>query len=85
MPLIPFLTVLVRSQGGKTPTPSDHPSRRGESLDFRAVTGRLNQREKVVALFDISHARLSVGLFIVVLSAVNMMLWPRIDPEDSPL
>ena len=42
-----FLIVLVRSQGEKTPTPSDHPSRRGETLDFRAINGRLNQREKL--------------------------------------
>jgi hypothetical protein len=72
-PFISFLTVLVRSQGGKTPTPSDHPSRRGESLDFRAVNGRLNQREKVATHSDISHTRLFVGVVIVVLSAVNMM------------
>jgi hypothetical protein len=38
----------VRSQGGKTPVPSDHPSRPVESFEQRIVTGRLNQREKVL-------------------------------------
>jgi len=38
---------LVRSQGRRTPAPSDHPSRPGETLDYRTVLGRLNQHEKV--------------------------------------
>ena len=67
-----FLIVLVRSQCGKTPTPSDHPSRRGETLDFRAVNGRLNQREKVRNLCDLSYNRLFVVVYIAVLSLASM-------------
>ena len=42
------LTTLVRSQGGKTPAPSEHPSKPAETFDQRVTTGRLSQREKVL-------------------------------------
>jgi len=37
----------VRSQGGKSPAPSEHPSRGTDSFEQRLVTGRLSPREKV--------------------------------------
>src|SRR5205085_6677190 len=49
VPLIcQVLTTLVRSQGGNTPIPSDHPSRSAETFEQCIITGRLSQREKVL-------------------------------------
>ena len=39
--------MLVRAQGGKTPVPSEHPSRGPDTFEQRLVSGRLTVREKV--------------------------------------
>lgn len=67
------LTYIVRAQGGRTPTPSEHPSRRGESLDYRAAHGRLSQREKVSYISYFLILRPFGDANIVVLLVVNMI------------
>lgn len=63
----------VRSQGGKTPTPSEHPSRRAESLEYRAAAGRLNQGEKMrLSAKYCGDKRLFDAVGFVVLSADSM-------------
>jgi len=65
------------------PNLSEYTSRRRESLDYRAVNGRVNQREKVSRLSCLSHARPSVVVYTVVLSTVIMIHWLLLGPLDS--